>query len=133
VQVEDGNGLVDTSFNGPVTIGLDVLATGYLARLSGTLTVNAVKGVATFSGLSVDLIGSYDLTIRSLGLAGTTTNVFNVTPAAASQLAVRPNGMILAGAPFTLTVDALDPAGNRDTTFTGSVTVALGNNPGGST
>jgi hypothetical protein len=49
-------------------------------RLRGTLTVNAVNGVATFPGLSIDQLGSgYTLTISSGGLASATTAAINVT------------------------------------------------------
>ena len=56
ISAEDGSGNVDTSFNGPVTIALDNNPTG--ATLGGTLTENAVNGVADFPDLTVNQAGS---------------------------------------------------------------------------
>src|SRR5204863_252249 len=59
-----------------------------------------------------------------------------IIPGTATQLAftVQPSNTV-AGAAISpaVQVTALDPAGNPVPSFTGSVTVALGNNPGGST
>ena len=100
------------------------------------LTVSAVNGVATFSDLTLDQTGSYGLSVSSNGLSGTTTGDGSITvnAAAASQPVISgPNGNVFPGIPFGLEVNAEDPYGNVDTTFNGSVTVALGNNPGGGT
>jgi streptogramin lyase len=51
-------GPVDTGYNGPVTIAL-VNPGG--ATLGGTLTATAKNGVATFSGLSINQAGSYQI------------------------------------------------------------------------
>jgi hypothetical protein len=127
VSAEDGLGTVDTSFQGNVTVAISNDSIG------GMVTVPAVNGVATFSGLFVDQAGYYTLSASSSGLAGATTNSFNVVAAAATQLVVSsPNGNVLAGAGFSLQVNADDPYGNQDSSFTGNVTIALGNNPGGS-
>jgi hypothetical protein len=58
VTVDTSSGAVDTTDNGPVTIGL-VGPTS--ATLSGTLTADAANGVATFSGLSLNDTGSYTI------------------------------------------------------------------------
>ncbi len=51
-------------------------------RLGGTLTVNAVNGVATFTGLSIDQLGSgYTLTVSSSGLTPDTSSAVDVTGA----------------------------------------------------
>src|SRR5205823_5470261 len=61
---------------------------------------------------------------------------FDIIPGTATQLAftVQPSNTV-AGAAISpaVQVTALDPAGNPVPSFTGSVTVALGSNPGGST
>src|SRR2546426_8025550 len=55
--------------------------------LTGTTTVAAVSGVATFPGLSINKVGSaYTLTAGAAGLTQTSA-AFNVTPGAATQLA----------------------------------------------
>jgi hypothetical protein len=56
-----------------------------------------------------------------------------VATLATSQLVVtqQPPASVTAGSPFGLTVQAEDSSGNLITSFNGTVTVALGNNPGG--
>src|SRR5439155_1469308 len=65
-----------------------------------------------------------------------TSTAFDIIPGTATQLAftVQPSNTV-AGAAISpaVQVTALDPAGNPVPSFTGSVTVALGSNPGGST
>ena len=116
-----------TSFNGSVTVDNPNGGT----PLGETTAVN---GVATFTGLTLDQAGNYSLTVTSNGLAQATTNSFNVNPLAASQLVVLdPLTNVLPGSPFDLDVLADDMYGNVATTFNGSVTLALGNNPGSAT
>jgi hypothetical protein len=55
-EVATPQGYFATSFSGPVTVALT--APGG-AVLGGTLTVNAVNGVATFSDLTIDAAGHY--------------------------------------------------------------------------
>src|SRR2546427_11354981 len=65
-----------------------------------------------------------------------TSTAFDITPGTATQLAftVQPSNAV-AGTAISpaVRVTALDPAGNPVPGFTGSVTVALRSNPGGST
>ena len=58
-----------------------------------------------------------------------------MTAATATQLVVttQPPASVTAGSGFGLVVTAEDAFGNVDPTFTGSVTLALANNPGGAT
>src|SRR5207302_1946987 len=103
---------------------------------SGTTPVAAVSGVATFF-VSLKKAGTgYTLTASASGFAPVTSTAFDITPGTATQLAftVQPSNTV-AGAVISpaVQVTALDPAGNPVPGFTGSVTVALGNNPGGST
>src|SRR5207245_1529825 len=105
--------------------------------LSGTTPVAAVSGVATFFDLSINKSGSgYTLTASASGFAPVPSTAFDVTPGTATQLAftVQPSNT-MAGAVITpaVQVSALDGAGNLVPSFTGNMTVALGNNPGGST
>ena len=58
---------MDTSFNGSVTV-----ADAYGYTLGGTLTVNAVNGVATFSGLTEDTAAGTYLYATSGVLAAVT-------------------------------------------------------------
>src|SRR5256885_3722592 len=70
------------------------------------------------------------------GFAPVTSTAFDISPGTATQLAfTQQPRTTVAGATISpaVQVTALDPAGNPVTSFTGSVTVALGNNLGGST
>ncbi len=130
VTAEDSSGNVLTSFNGTVTVALS--NNPGAATLGGTLTATAQDGVATFSGLTLNEPGmGYTLQVSSSGLTTATTSAFNVT----AQLAVtvQPPASISVGAGFGLTVTAEDSSGNVLTSFNGTITVALSNNPGTAT
>ncbi len=102
VQVRDVNGnLVPTATNA-VTVGIGTNPAG--GTLSGTTTVNAVAGVATFANLSIDKSGAgYTLAASAGGLTGATSSTFNVTAGAASQLAITtpPSAAAQSGVAFT--------------------------------
>src|SRR5216117_3177488 len=134
VRALDAFGNVATEFTGPVAIALGSNPGG--STLSGTTPVAAVSGVATFF-VSLNKTGTgYTLTASAGGFAPVTSTAFDITPGTATQLAfiVQPSNTV-AGAAINPAVEvtALDPAGNPVPSFTGSVAVALGNNPGGST
>jgi hypothetical protein len=76
VDVLDGNGNVASGSSAPVTI---VLGTNPGAgTLSGTTTVNAVNGVATFKDLSIDKpANGYTLSASSSGANSTSSSAFN--------------------------------------------------------
>ncbi|BCU78627.1 hypothetical protein llg_33420 [Luteolibacter sp. LG18] len=133
VQIQDTFGNLTTSTaNVTVAIGTNPGS----GTLSGTATVAAVSGVATFSNLSIDKIGTgYTLTGASSGLTGATSGTFNITPAAPNKLAFlqQPSNAVagVAIAP-AVTVQIQDTFGNL-TTSTANVTVAIGTNPGSGT
>src|SRR5205807_1145139 len=101
----------------------------------GTKIVAAVAGVATFSGLSIDKVGT-GYTLTATGAGSATSGAFNITPGTATQLvfSVEPSSTA-AGAAITpaVQVTAQDAQGNTATGFTGDVTVAIGTNPGSGT
>src|SRR5437667_10950873 len=73
------------SFTGSVTVALGSNPGG--STLSGTTTVAAVNGVASFSPLTLDKTGtSYALTATAAGLIPATSSGFSITPGAATQL-----------------------------------------------
>ncbi|OLC04608.1 MAG: hypothetical protein AUH46_03985 [Gemmatimonadetes bacterium 13_1_40CM_70_15] len=77
VAAQDSAGVTDTVFTGTVTIGLGSHPDG--ATLTGTLTVTAVRGVATFSDLRIDRAGSgYTFTASAISLIGATSTSFTV-------------------------------------------------------
>src|SRR5262249_39832803 len=104
------------------------------ALVSGTLTVQAVNGVAQFFGLAINQPGTCAFSISASSVAPGSTNPITVHPQA-SKLAVivAPPQAFTANAPFDLTVAAQDGTGNVDTTFNGNVTLSLPVNPGGAT
>jgi hypothetical protein len=79
VNVQDASGNTVTTSNAAVTLAITRGTGTHNAALSGTATVNAVNGVATFSGLSINLVGNgYTLTATSTGLTSATGTSFNV-------------------------------------------------------
>ena len=116
VNVEDAYGnLVTTS---TASVGITSTAAG----VTGTTTVNAVAGVATFSGLTFNAVGSYTLTAASAGVASaTTTGSITVSPAALAKLVFAGTNTTTAGAAFSLTLIAEDAFNNRVTTFSDTV------------
>ena len=65
--IEDAYGNVETSASSTVKVALDNNPAG--AKLGGTLSVKASKGVATFSGLTLNKVGTgYTLQLTSSGL-----------------------------------------------------------------
>ena len=80
VAVVDELGNTLTSFNGSVTVAIGHNGGLILqGTLSGTKTVNAVNGIATFSDLSIDQLGNgYTLTANGAGLIGSESAPFNI-------------------------------------------------------
>ena len=80
VTALDAAGTPATSYNGAVTIAIGnnggLLMPG---TLSGTTTVTAVNGVATFSDLSIDQMGNgYTLKVAASGFTGAESKPFNI-------------------------------------------------------
>jgi len=86
VQIQDQYGNATTSTaNVSIAFGTNPSA----GTLSGAATVAAVNGTATFPGVSINKVGTgYTLVASSTSLPGTTSSPFNITPAAASKLAL---------------------------------------------
>jgi hypothetical protein len=102
--------------------------------LSGTLVVDTVAGVASFSDLSLEKAAAgYTLRAAVSGTPGAVGPRFTVQAAAAHRLAFlrEPAVRSVLNAPLgpSTQVRALDAFENLVTTFTGPVSVALGNNP----
>src|SRR5207249_913669 len=132
----DALGNVVPGFTGDVTVALGGTNPSG-GTLTGTTSVAAANGVAIFYALSLDKSGTaYTLTATASGLSAATSAPFDITPGAATHLTftVQP-GTTAAGNQIVPAVQAaaLDALGNVVPSFTGSVTVALGSNPAGST
>lgn len=99
-----------TGFNGPITLGIKAGTGAAGAVLGGTVTVNAVSGVASFSGLALNKAGNgYRLTATSSGLSSVDSAVFDITKTAQ-----------------TITFDALGSKQYGDQPFTVSATSSSG-------
>jgi hypothetical protein len=135
VAAQDAANNTDTNFNGPVTLAIKFGTGAPRATLGGTLTVNAVNGVADFTaaGLNITSAASgYILIASTSGLAGAESQPFDITsgPAAELAFATSPTNTP-AGAPLALVVQARDSYGNLATSTAGTVDLSIGNNPGG--
>ncbi len=133
VSAEDSYGNVDTNFTGTVTATIGTNPGG--STLGGVPSGIAVNGVATISGISLNIADSgYVLQVGSGSLAAGSTNAITVVAAPATQLVVTTQpANVAAGAAISVVVSAEDSYGNVDSKFNGGVTVALGNNPGSTT
>src|SRR4029079_6355970 len=134
VEIRDANNnLVNSTASVTLAIGTNPSS----GTLSGTKTVNAVAGVATFSGLSIDKAGNgYTLSASASGLTGAKSSSFNITAVAANKLAfsVQPSNTT-AGAAITpaVKVEVRDANGNVVTSSSASATLTIGTNPSSGT
>ena len=129
VKAEDALGNVNTTYTGNVGLVITTATGTGGAVLTGGAAVPAVAGVATFSGLSINLVGtSYTLTASSIGLTSASSSPFNITADAATHLVftVQPANAV-AGTPIApaVTVKAEDAFSNVNTTYTGNVGLVI--------
>ena len=133
VDAEDPFGNLVSSFTGSVTMALSNNPGS--STLGGTLVVSPVAGLAKFTTLTLNKVGTgYSLEASSSGLTAATTAGIRVIPGTASQLAV------LSQPPANVTVKRENirrycqgrhhANNNLATGFAGKVTAAIGNNPG---
>ncbi len=84
VTAVDAYGNTATAFTGDVSVSITPLTGTPGATLSGTITISAVGGVATFSDLSVDLpnplLPPYQLSAASAALTDAASQAFDITP-----------------------------------------------------
>ncbi|HXV91427.1 MAG TPA: hypothetical protein VD707_08660 [Gemmatimonadales bacterium] len=135
VTARDALGNTATGFSGNVTVAITPGTGPASAVLSGTRTVAAVAGIATFSTLSIDTVNTgYRLTATATSLTPDTSNAFSITPGTATRLAftVQPSATP-AGSSISpsVRVAAQDAQGNTATSFTGNITLAIATNPAG--
>ena len=129
VSIEDASGNTLTSATNTVTVSIGANANG--ASVTGTTTVAAVHGVATFLNLRILKAGTgYTLKAASPEITATSTP-FDITPGPAASLlfTTQPSNTI-GGVTISppIQVAAQDSFGNLATAFGDSVTVALGSN-----
>ncbi|HET9707970.1 MAG TPA: hypothetical protein VFP39_06680 [Gemmatimonadales bacterium] len=131
VVLKDRSGQTVTSAENTVTVALQANPGG--GTLSGTLSVAAVQGVATFPDLHVDKASAgYTLTARATKLTSATSTPFAIKAGPAAQLVflVQPANT-MGGVVITppVQVAAQDAFANLAAAFQDSVRVALGGNP----
>ncbi len=134
VTIQDSVGQKVSSATHFVTLTITSGPAG--AELSGTSTVAASNGVASFTTLSIRKAGNgYRLTAAASGLTSAVTNAFNVSPDVAAQLAFTTQpATIQAGATFSaITITVQDQWGNTATNATHSISLGIGTNPVGAT
>ena len=84
VNAEDGSGNTDATYNGPVTLVLSVRDQRHRARRHRD-RAPAVNGVATFTGLTINTVGTgYILTASSSTLTSATSSIDVAATAAPS-------------------------------------------------
>jgi hypothetical protein len=124
VSIQDAFGNLVTTATDNVTLAIGTNPSG--GTLSGTTTIAATSGVATFSNLNVNLTGTGYTLAASSGSLTDTSAAFNVTHGPLHHFLVEaagggPIGAQLAGTPFNVRVTAQDEYNNTVTSFTGTV------------
>ena len=133
VTARDAQGSTAAGFTGTVSLTIGTNPGG--GTLSGTKSVAAVAGIATFSGLSIDKVGTgYTLTATATGVGSAVSSQFNITTGGIStsrSVVTVSSGTVVSGGTVTLTLQAKDASGNNITT--GGATVVFTQSGGTST
>ena len=131
IEVRNASGERVTTSRDAVTLAF--AANPGAGSLSGTKTVNAINGIASFTGLAINkAAGGYTLAASSGSLTASTSTAFTITPAAAAKLrftsqpANAKGNVAQAGGISAAIADAFD---NTVTTATSNVTLSLGASP----
>ncbi len=132
VEVQDQFGNRVTTESGR-TISMAIVSGTPGAVLSGTTSTTTVNGLATFSSLKINKVGTYTLAANSSGITSATTIAFDVISGPAVQLGytIQPvfNQNITAASLFTVTVETQDAGGNYVNT-NATVGIQIGTNGG---
>ncbi|MFN6203753.1 MAG: beta strand repeat-containing protein [Acidobacteriota bacterium] len=133
VEIRDSTGNVATTSSAAVTVSI---LSGSNGALTGTTTVNAVNGIATFTDLSLagNAGTNYVLIFSSPGMAAVTSNNVTVTGVSTNKLAIirQPvagmSGKVFASQPIVAIQDAMN---NTVTTSSAAVSVTIASGAGG--
>ncbi len=134
IAILDAAGNAVTSATNPVTLAITAGSGTAGAALGGTRTVNAIGGLATFSTLTVDRVGTgYRLDATAAGLASVTTAPFVIGAGVPATLffIAPPPATATSLSPFSTTVQIRDARGNLVTSATDTVTLSINTGPGG--
>ena len=131
VEVQDAGGNVVISYTSAVTV--EIAANPSAGTLAGTASVNAVNGVATFSGLSINNAGTgYTLRTGSGALPTARRSVrYHRRPS--NKAGIRSLAQQLARRqwhfPTQPVVEAQDAGGNLVVTYNEEITLAIAYQP----
>jgi hypothetical protein len=98
VEARDASDNLDTSFNGQVTAS--IASGGHASATVLNATVTAVDGVADFSDLAIDLVGTnYTLEFSAAGLTSAPSDPFDITVGPVAQIVImtQPPAVALGG------------------------------------
>jgi hypothetical protein len=132
VDVLDSNNNLVLTNTSPVSVRIATGPTG--ASLGGTLTVNAVNGVANFSNLNLNTTGTYTFSFTAPGMSSATTNTFRIIPSPldGSHLVftLPPTPSTVAGTKLQEFIVSAEQASNAISTKTkGTVTLSITSGP----
>ncbi len=132
VEIQDSNNNVISSASNNITITIQNNPGGSI--LSGTTSINAINGVATFTDLSLNKTGvNYTLSAQSGGLNITSDN-FNITPGTPSKLvfSAQPQDLYAGiGSGSDVKVAVVDINDNLVTSASNTISLSISTNPGG--
>ncbi len=136
VALEDANGNI-ISTDSTTIVTLAISSNPNSGTLSGTTSIGAINGVATFGTLSINKSGNgYAIAATATGYAGANSTAFNITEGAksAESFTVQPSSSVAGAAISPITVALMDAYGNMITDdSTTAVTLSIGANPNGGT
>ena len=138
VTAQEPSGQTDTSFVQDISITITAGTGASGAVLSGTRTVTALGGVATFSDLSIDLAGSgYSFTAMTSGLTTEVSSTFDIVPAGSNtlKLVIEPSTTAQVAVPFAQqpAIQLVDDNGNDVSQSGVVVTADVASGPSGAT
>ncbi len=136
VELQDSNGTIVPTATDSITLAFGTDPSGSTATLGGTVTVNAIAGVATFTNITVDkAFNAYTFDVTGAGLTTATSTTFNITPAPKAKLAIKTEPIDTeqnVSISPSIEVEIQDSFGNK-TTDGDLITLTISTNPGGST
>ena len=131
VSVEDSGGNVVTTATNPVTLGIASQPGSGATLACSANPQTPAGGVATFAGCQITgKAGTYTLSASATGLSGATSNSFNLSVGAATQLAfsTQPGGGANGATWGTQPAVSVEDSGGNvvSTNNTASITLAIG-------
>ncbi len=124
VTVEDASGNPVTANASTVTLSITPVTptSGGPGALTGCTQSGEISGVVRFTGCEIDTTGtSYQLHATDGALTSADSSPFDVSAGPATVFSVTAPATATAGAPFDLTVTALDVYANTDAGYVGTV------------